>query len=225
MRFDNSKFRSLNETISHMNAPQVPTDEYTELVETSKAKIKGLIAGRKRQADAAADQLANVNKAYLGVTGKPKLGTTHPKTAGTVGKAAQGDDRLIDAGNVFRKQEMIARRKQQNAEWRLKGNKGKDPRNESVETVDEYTELLESVLLALCEELELDPNELLEDFQTPERAATTRRAIEQAKAVQEYERTSPHTYGKGGRRVKKAKTKRALSAGQKVNGFLKSLYK
>ena len=35
---------------------------------------------------------------------------------------------------------------------------------ESVES-DEYTELLESVLLALCEELELDPNELLE-FQT-----------------------------------------------------------
>jgi len=33
---------------------------------------------------------------------------------------------------------------------------------ESVEAVDEYTELLESVLLALCEELELDPNALLE---------------------------------------------------------------
>ena len=142
------------------------------MMETSKAKIKGLIAGRKRQADAAADQLANVNKAYLGVTGKPKLGTTHPKTAGTVGKAAQGDDRLIDAGNVFRKQEMIARRKQQNAEWRLKGNKGKDPRNESVEAVDEYTELLESVLLALCEELELDPNELVEAMRlTPARSA------------------------------------------------------
>ena len=95
---------------------------------------------------------------------------------------------------------------------------------ESVESA-EYTELLESVLLALCEELELDPNALLEDYQTPERAATTRRAIEQAKAMHEYERTSPHTYGKGGRLVKKAKTKRALSAGQKVNGFLKSLYK
>ena len=95
---------------------------------------------------------------------------------------------------------------------------------ESVESA-EYTELLESVLLALCEELELDPNRLLEDYQTPERAATTRRAIEQAKAMHEYERTSPHTYGKGGRRVKKAKTKRALSAGQKVNGFDKSLYK
>ena len=39
--------------------------------------------------------------------------------------------------------------------------------------VDEYTELLESVLLALCEELELDPNELLEDYQTPEREQET----------------------------------------------------
>ena len=95
---------------------------------------------------------------------------------------------------------------------------------ESVESA-EYTELLESVLLALCEELELDPNALLEDYQTPERAATTRRAVQQAKTLDWYERTSPHTYGKGGRRVKKAKTKRALSAGQKVNGFVKSLYK
>lgn len=153
---------NLRRSLNKKNKAVAESVESAELMETSKAKIKGLIAGRKRQADAAADQLANVNKAYLGVTGKPKLGTTHPKTAGTVGKAAQGDDRLIDAGNVFRKQEMIARRKQQNAEWRLKGNKGKDPRNESVETVDEYTELLESVLLALCEELALDPNALLE---------------------------------------------------------------
>mgnify|MGYP006919650033 CR=1 FL=1 len=118
--------------------------------EVSQQKIKGLIAGRKRQADAAADQLTNVNKAYLGVTGKPKLGTIHPKTVGTVGKAAQGDDRLIDAGNVFRKQEMIARRKQWDAEWRLKGNKGKDPRNEEV-TTNEYTELLEVALFDINE--------------------------------------------------------------------------
>ena len=97
--------------------------------------------------------------------------------------------------------------------------------NEPQVAVDEYTELLESVLLALCEELELDPNKLLEDYQTPERAATTRRAAQQAKTLDWYERTSPHTYGKGGRLVKKAKTKRALSAGQKVNGFVKSLYK
>ena len=34
--------------------------------------------------------------------------------------------------------------------------------NEPQVAVDEYTELLESVLLALCDELELDPNELVE---------------------------------------------------------------
>lgn len=40
--------------------------------------------------------------------------------------------------------------------------------NESIE----YTELLESVLLALCEELELDPNELVEAMRlTPKRSA------------------------------------------------------
>lgn len=49
--------------------------------------------------------------------------------------------------------------------------------NEPQVPADEYTELLESVLLALCEELELDPNELLEDFETPERAAESKKAI------------------------------------------------
>ena len=34
MRFDNNKFRSLNETITHMNEPQVAVDEYTELLES-----------------------------------------------------------------------------------------------------------------------------------------------------------------------------------------------
>jgi hypothetical protein len=49
-------------------------------------------------------------------------------------------------------------------------------------TVDEYTELLESVLLALCEELELDPNELVEAMRlTPKRAAVLDR--EEKKSV------------------------------------------
>ena len=34
MRFDNTKFRSLNETITHLNEPQVAVDEYTELLES-----------------------------------------------------------------------------------------------------------------------------------------------------------------------------------------------
>jgi hypothetical protein len=35
----------------------------------------------------------------------------------------------------------------------------------------EYTALLEEVLLALCEELDIDPEALMEDIQTPERRA------------------------------------------------------
>jgi hypothetical protein len=35
----------------------------------------------------------------------------------------------------------------------------------------EYTALLEEVLLALCEELDIDPQALMEDIQTPEREA------------------------------------------------------
>jgi uncharacterized protein (DUF3084 family) len=35
----------------------------------------------------------------------------------------------------------------------------------------EYTAALEAVLLSLCEELDLDPRDLMEDIQTPERRA------------------------------------------------------
>ena len=49
---------------------------------------------------------------------------------------------------------------------------------------DEYTELLESVLLALCAELELDPDVLLEDFQTPERAAEMKTKRKRSQAAQ-----------------------------------------
>ena len=104
---------------------------------------------------------------------------------------------------------------------------------ESVESVEsaEYTELLESVLLALCEELELDPNELLEDYQTPERAKQTdrlrmrarktaqsaARKYEQAKAIEEYEKESPKTYGSKGRVVKPTKKMlKTRSASQKA---------
>ena len=71
----------------------------------------------------------------------------------------------------------------------------------------------------------------LVELQTPERAATTRRAAQEAKTLDWYERTSPDTYGEDGKIVGKAgkagkvKTKRALSAAQKVDGFVKSLYK
>ena len=91
--------------------------------------------------------------------------------------------------------------------------------NEPQVAVDEYTELLESVLLALCEELELDPNALLEDYQTPERADQTdrlrmrtrkaaqaaARKYEQAKTLAQYEKESPKTYGSKGRVVKPTK--------------------
>ena len=81
---------------------------------------------------------------------------------------------------------------------------------ESVES-DEYTELLESVLLALCEELELDPNALLEDWETTERKNETKRVLAKlpkaskaytaAKNKQSAERGSNKVHGKGGRVV------------------------
>ena len=77
--------------------------------------------------------------------------------------------------------------------------------------VDEYTELLESVLLALCEELELDPVALLEDWETTERKNETKRVLAKlpkaskaytaAKNKQSAERGSNKVHGKGGRVV------------------------
>ena len=81
---------------------------------------------------------------------------------------------------------------------------------ESVESA-EYTELLESVLLALCEELALDPNTLLEDWETTERKNETKRVLAKlpkaskaytaAKNKQSAERGSNKVHGKGGRVV------------------------
>jgi len=81
---------------------------------------------------------------------------------------------------------------------------------ESVESA-EYTELLESVLLALCEELELDPVALLEDWETTERKNETKRVLAKlpkaskaytaAKNKQSAERGSNKVHGKGGRVV------------------------
>ena len=86
-------------------------------------------------------------------------------------------------------------------------------------TTEEYTEILEDLVEALCEELDVDPNQLLEDYQTPERAAQTdrlrmrtrkaaqsaARKYEQAKSLAQYEKESPKTYGSKGRVVKPTK--------------------
>jgi len=59
--------------------------------------------------------------------------------------------------------------------------------NESIE----YTELLESVLLALCDELELDPNELVEAMRlTPKRSAVLNRAEKKSLKSIRKQRTS-----------------------------------
>ena len=56
--------------------------------------------------------------------------------------------------------------------------------HESFNTNAEYTKLLESVLLALCEELELDPNELVEAMRlTPARSAVLDRVKTAARPI------------------------------------------
>jgi len=90
----------------------------------------------------------------------------------------------------------------------------------------DYTAALEEILLALCEELDLDPNELIEDIQTPERAAEmektgeslrvkisrakTRKQLDKAdkahnkqQAQDIKEKRAKTVYGKGGKPVRK----------------------
>jgi len=78
--------------------------------------------------------------------------------------------------------------------------------------LDEYTELLESVLLALCEELELDPNELVEAMRlTPKRSAVLDREEKKSLNSISKQRTShsqPPT---------SAKTQKEINHAQSVN--------
>jgi hypothetical protein len=106
----------------------------------------------------------------------------------------------------------------------------------------EYNELLETVLLALCEELELDPNALLEDVQTYERSQETekkskkldknirkatnsqqhRRAVQawdkHAKQVRKEVR-SKTLYAKGGKTVRKGTAAHAAETKKSDRGF------
>jgi hypothetical protein len=83
---------------------------------------------------------------------------------------------------------------------------------EDFDTADEYTELLESVLLALCDELELDPNELVEAMRlTPARSAVLDREEKKSLKSISKQRTShsqPPT---------SAKTQKEINHAQSVN--------
>jgi|694.fasta_scaffold00157_74 hypothetical protein len=109
----------------------------------------------------------------------------------------------------------------------------------------EYTALLEEVLLALCEELELDPNALLEDVQTYERSQETKKKskklwknIEKAtnsgndqqhrRAVQALDKHdkqvrkevgSKTLYAKGGKTVRKGTAAHAAETKKSDRGF------
>ena len=106
----------------------------------------------------------------------------------------------------------------------------------------EYTALLEEVLLALCEELELDPNALLEDVQTYERSQeTTKKSkklekdIAKASNAQQHRRAvkawdahakqvrkevgSKTLYAKGGKTVRKGTAAHAAETKKSDRGY------
>jgi hypothetical protein len=86
------------------------------------------------------------------------------------------------AGHGYQKHVAAAKAWMRKAGLVLTNTAPKKGVQEDFDTADEYTELLESVLLALCEELELDPNELVEAMRlTPKRSAVLDR--EEKKSV------------------------------------------
>jgi hypothetical protein len=108
----------------------------------------------------------------------------------------------------------------------------------------EYTALLETVLLALCEELELDPNALLEDVQTYERSQETTkkskemdRGVAKASNAQQHRRAvktwdahakqvrkevkSKTLYAKGGKTVRKGTAAHAAETKKSDRGYNK----
>ena len=92
------------------------------------------------------------------------------------------------------------------------------PQRELDEAV-EYALALEDLLLALCEELDIDPDALVEDLQTPERAKEMRQKIRTArdnKSWARHERDEYHhlagiagTYSKEGERDHKGSARNA----------------
>jgi len=98
-----------------------------------------------------------------------------------------------------------------------------DNLHEQIDEIREYTAALEAVLLSLCEELGLDPQALMEDIQTPERAAELKSKImklrtkfaktggsqrvadahRKAEVQRHKEEKSKTVYGKGGKPAKK----------------------
>ena len=67
------------------------------------------------------------------------------------------------------------------------------PQRELDEAV-EYAAALEDLLLALCEELEIDPDALVEDLQTPERAKEMRQKIRTARENKREARVAQSDY-------------------------------
>jgi hypothetical protein len=181
MRSDSTHFRSLNAAIAKMQSEDFQTMERSQ--ETKRAER----SGRSTGGEAARQERRS------------------PKVFGKGGKV------VAKSSSAFFKKNPRKRLETSSSYY--------DSKTGAMDESTDYTELLESVLLALCEELELDPNELLEDYQTPERAKQTdrlrmrarktaqaaARKYEQAKAIEEYEKESPKTYGSKGRVVKPTK--------------------
>jgi len=87
----------------------------------------------------------------------------------------------------------------------------------------EYTALLETVLLALCEELELDPNTLLEDIQTFDRKSETYAEVRRLQRERDAARRKNTAEGDKQERSASAKLRHRYKRNDKEH-FSKELY-
>jgi len=78
-----------------------------------------------------------------------------------------------------------------------------EPLHEQVQETEEYNHLLETVLIQLCEELDLDPDELVEDAMT---MAREREHVKKMEKQGKKKGSSHKVFGKGGKLIKGIKS-------------------
>ena len=143
---------------------------------------------------------------YAGVERRAKSGQQQRATKGSSGtEYNHGLGEYRPAGEEDR---YYAKQRAEAAAAAAAAKAKKTTTNESVK----YTELLESVLLALCEELELDPNELMEAMRlTPARSVALDREEKKSLKSISKQRTS-HTQP-----TISTKTQKEINHAQSVN--------
>jgi len=214
------------------------------LNELRKSTVQSFIKGREQQAEIAAAHSQTAKKAYLGNSRETGWrDPIVPRVVGQIGKIGQHDDALLRTAAIFDKRSEQAKASALRAKLRLSGKKTK---KENTMQNEEYTQVLEQMILSLTgmelEELhEAVVGQLSEDYQTPARNAQMQDMYDRAEGKfmnnissdkllrkvwaidnkNNAEQQSPRLYGKNGKIIKQTKKKRVRvgQPGGKQGGY------